>query len=49
MKFPEGSRTSKGRNTINFLEMQKEEKVAAIVAVDDFESEKSLFFAQKEV
>ena len=41
-EIPEGSRTSKGRNTINFLEMQKDEKVAAIIAVDDFESEASL-------
>ena len=46
-EIPEGSRTSKGRNTINFLEMQKEEKVAAIVAVDDFESEKSLVLCTK--
>ena len=46
-EIPEGSRTSKGRNTINFLEMQKEEKVTAIVAVDDFESEKSLVLCTK--
>ena len=46
-EIPEGSRTSKGRNTINFLEMQKQEKVAAIVAVDDFESEKSLVLCTK--
>lgn len=46
-EIPEGSRTSKGRNTINFLEMQKSEKVAAIVAVDDFESEKSLVLCTK--
>lgn len=46
-EIPEGSRTSKGRNTINFLEMQKGEKVSAIIAVDDFESEKSLVLCTK--
>ncbi len=46
-EIPEGSRTSKGRNTINFLEMQKDEKVAAIIAVDDFESEFSLVLCTK--
>jgi DNA gyrase subunit A len=46
-EIPEGSRTSKGRNTINFLEKQKGEKVSAIIAVDDFESEKSLVLCTK--
>ena len=46
-EIPEGSRTSKGRNTINFLEMQKDEKVAAIIAVDDFESDASLVLCTK--
>ena len=46
-EIPEGSRTSKGRNTINFLEMQKGEKVSAIIVVDDFESEKSLVLCTK--
>ena len=46
-EIPEGSRTSKGRNTINFLEMQKGENVAAIIAIDDFESEKSLVLCTK--
>lgn len=46
-EIPEGSRTSKGRNTINFLEMQKGEQVAAIIAVDDFESDKSLVLCTK--
>lgn len=46
-EIPEGSRTSKGRNTINFLEMQKDEKVAAIIVVDDFESEASLVLCTK--
>ena len=46
-EIPEGSRTSKGRNTINFLEMQKGEKVSAIIAIDDFESEASLVLCTK--
>ena len=46
-EIPEGSRTSKGRNTINFLEMQKDEMISAIIAVDDFESEASLVLCTK--
>ena len=41
-EIPEGSRISKGRNIINLLEMQKSEKVAALISVDHFESEQSL-------
>ena len=41
-EIPEGSRTSKGRNIINFLNMQKEESVAAVISVDSFESDESL-------
>ena len=41
-EIPEGSRTSKGRNIVNLLEMQKGEKVAALVSIDSFESDESL-------
>ncbi len=41
-EIPEGSRTSKGRNIINFLNMQKDESVAAVISVDSFESDESL-------
>ena len=41
-EIPEGSRTSKGRNIINFLNMQKDESVAAVISVDSFESNESL-------
>ena len=41
-EIPEGSRISKGRNIINFLDMQKDEKVAAVIAVESFEAEHSL-------
>ena len=33
-EIPEGSRTSKGRNIFNFLDMQKSEKVAALIPVN---------------
>ena len=41
-EIPEGSRISKGRNIINLLEMHKNEKVAALISVDSFESDLSL-------
>ena len=41
-EIPEGSRTSKGRNIFNFLDMQKSEKVAALIPVASFDSEESL-------
>ena len=40
--IPEGSRTSKGRNIINLLDMQKGEKVSSLVSIDSFESDESL-------
>ena len=46
-EIPEGSRTSKGRNIINFLDMQKDETVKAIIAIDSFESEESLVLCTK--
>ena len=46
-EIPEGSRTSKGRNIINLLDMQKNEKVAALISVDTFESEASLILCTK--
>ena len=41
-EIPEGSRTSKGRNIINFLDMQKDESVSAVIPIDSFDSEESL-------
>ena len=37
----------RGQKHNQFLEMQKDEKVAAIIAVDDFESEASLVLCTK--
>ena len=48
-EIPEGSRTSKGRNIFNFLDMQKSEKVAALIPVESFDSEESLILCAKGV
>ncbi len=45
--IPEGSRTSKGRNIINLLEMPKDEKVAALISIESFESDQSLVLCTK--
>ena len=45
--IPEGSRTSKGRNIINLLEMAKNEKVAALISIESFESDQSLVICTK--
>ena len=45
--IPEGSRTSKGRNIINLLEMPKSEKVAALISIESFESDQSLVICTK--
>jgi len=41
-EIPEASRTSKGRNIVNLLNMQKNEKIAAVLIVDSFESDDSI-------
>ena len=41
-EIPEASRTSKGRNIINLFEMQKDEKIAAVLIIDSFESDDSI-------
>ncbi len=41
-EIPEGSRISKGRAVVNVLQMQKEEKLAAMICVKDFSSEHHL-------
>lgn len=38
-EIPEGSRTSKGMNIINLLPIENGEKITAMIAVKDFESE----------
>ena len=46
-EIPEASRTSKGRNIINLLNMQKDEKIATVLIVDSFESDDSIVLCTK--
>jgi len=41
-EIPEGTRVSKGRSLVNVLEMQKDEKIAAMICVKDFEQPQNL-------
>ena len=41
-EIPEGSRTSKGMNIVNLLPIEGDEKVTAMISVNDFESEHHL-------
>jgi DNA gyrase subunit A len=43
-EIPEGTRTSKGRAISNVLQMQKEEKIAAMLCIKAFEADKNLIF-----
>lgn len=36
-EIPEGTRTSKGRSIVNVLQMQKDEKIASMICVKDFD------------
>ncbi len=46
-KIPEASKTAKGSNIVNLLELQSGEKVTAMVAVDEFLPEEYLLFVTK--
>ena len=46
-EVPEGKRDSKGRSIVNLLQMQKNEKVAAMICVEDFEQPVSLVLCTK--
>jgi DNA gyrase subunit A len=46
-EIPEGTRISKGRSMANVLEMQKEEKIAAMVCIKDFVADKFLMFCTR--
>ena len=45
--IPEGSRISKGRNMANVLELQKEERIAAMIPVKDFDENLHLVMATR--
>lgn len=45
--IPEGTRVSKGRSIVNVLEMQKDERIAAMIPIKDFREENHLFMATR--
>jgi DNA gyrase subunit A len=46
-QIQEGSRTSKGIPVVNFLSLEKGEKVSAIISMDNYDDDHYLFFATK--
>lgn len=46
-EIPEGTRTAKGRSVVNVLQMQKDERIAAMICVKDFEGDASLFMCTR--
>ncbi|MEM9226464.1 MAG: DNA gyrase subunit A, partial [Verrucomicrobiota bacterium] len=46
-EIPEGTRTSKGRSIVNVLQMQKGEKIAAMICLKDFDDAHSLLMCTK--
>ncbi len=46
-EIPEGTRTSKGRSIVNVLQMQKDEKIAAMICLKDFDAQHSLLMCTK--
>ncbi len=43
-KIPEGSRTAKGKAVVNLIQLEKDEKIRAIIPTTDFNNDKSLVF-----
>jgi len=46
-EIPEASRTSKGRNIINLLNLQKDEKIATVLVIDSFDSDISILLCTR--
>ncbi|WP_309380195.1 DNA gyrase subunit A [Cerasicoccus frondis] len=46
-EIPEGTRTSKGRSIVNVLQMQKDEKIASMICIKDFEDTNHLVMCTK--
>ena len=46
-KIPEGERAARGRPVVNLLQLEKDESIASIVAVDDFAEDRYLFTATR--
>jgi len=47
-QIPEASRTAKGSNIVNIIELEPEEKVTAIISVDEFDDEHFLTMVTKQ-
>ncbi|RRS29953.1 MAG: DNA gyrase subunit A [Epsilonproteobacteria bacterium (ex Lamellibrachia satsuma)] len=46
-RIPEGSRTAKGKAVVNLINLQKDEKIMAIIPTTDFSEDKGLVFFTK--
>lgn len=46
-RIPEGSRTAKGKAVVNLINLQKDEKIMAIIPTTDFDDDKGLVFFTK--
>jgi DNA gyrase subunit A len=46
-RIPEGSRTAKGKAVVNLINLQKDEKIMAIIPTTDFNDDKGLVFFTK--
>ena len=46
-RIPEGSRTAKGKAVVNLINLQKDEKIMAIIPTTDFNEDKGLVFFTK--
>ena len=46
-RIPEGERTSRGRSVVNLLMLESEEKIAAVVPVQEFADDRFLFTATR--
>ncbi len=46
-QIPEGSRTSKGTNIVNLLQLEEGEKIAYMISVHDFDPDQYLVFVTK--
>ncbi len=46
-EIPEGSRSSRGKAIVNLLEISRDEKIAAMIRVTDFEQDRLLFMATR--
>ncbi|MBF2755800.1 MAG: DNA gyrase subunit A [Gammaproteobacteria bacterium AqS3] len=46
-RIPKASRTAKGRPLVNMLQLEKDEAITSVLAVDDFDQDKQVFMAMR--